>query len=222
MMTWLLDLGPWLLSGGGVIVAAVALLFFINPALLLNKWVLGALAAVALVTCAGAWVAARDARLREEGAAGERDLWQQVTKAAQARRRKEHEEFKAGADTREAALQAELTARDATITDLTKRIKGSGNVSKTADAGCAVPNGFVWDHNRAVPRAAGRTDVQPAESGGKDGRSAVVLSTIRDAIADNYGTCARLLQRVEAANVKRYKDCTEYDRIYGTSSGCVK
>lgn len=66
-------------------------------------------------------------------------------------------------------------------------------VSRQADAGCRVPDGFVGVHDSA---ASGVPPVPPAAGQPYDAASGVDLSAVAVTVADNYGTCNAVRQQL--------------------------
>lgn len=208
----------FLLSG----TVGVALLVFVAVGLLggwslvLNRYGLGVLAAIfAMVGLAFGYEALAD-RLRAEGKA----------EVVATNQRAQNE--------RRAAITAwavDKAARDVAAFDKQRlaeqrmdlerdQWKKDSHVSKAADAACGVPDGFVFDHDRAAPRTPGRPALQLAVPANSDRRSGIPLSIASNAIVDNYSACRKLIDRVETTERKRYDDCVAYDKRYGTTSGC--
>lgn len=215
---WAFLWAHWGLSAAvlAIPVAVVAVGLLGGLPLLLNRWVLGVLATLLLGALAAlAWAGVKD-HYREEGA---KAIAAADYAAGEARRKlldafalERSDAVKEGQE--RLALQLQLLDK--------LRQERKSHVSQAADRKCAVPVGFVYDHNAALPGAAGRAAVPEPAAGAADAPSGVVLSALGACVASNYTECGKLQARLDACENARYTACVQWDQRFGTNSGCTR
>lgn len=217
MLSFLLE--HYFLSG----IALAAVLAFVGAgaaggwALVLNRRVLGALALLLAAVAFALWVHHRDDRLREEG----RQAVEEANRLAHVKRQEEIADFVVTWSKREGALRNELASKEHALWEAQQKRERSPGVSRKADAACPVPLGFVRDHDSALPRSAGSPRLPPAGAN-LDDPSGVVLSGIARCVGRNYTECAKLEERLASCEERRYRACLEWDKRFGTESGCTR
>lgn len=200
------------------IAAVVAFMIFGGPlaAMVLNRRVLGGIAILIVVCLVGLMGYALVDHLKAEGA---RELAEANQRAAAQRKgdiaasdQEQSDLVKEGQD-RAAASRQQLERA---------RAERKSHVSSAADAACPVPRGFVHDHDRDVPGAAGRAEVPIAEADINKPVPGLVLSRIGKCVGSNYTECAKIDADARAANEVRYQACLAWDKRWGTKSNCVR
>jgi hypothetical protein len=201
--------GSLFLVIAGVIAAAV----FAWP-LLLNRYVQEAIIAALLVIGALMWWEHYKDALRAEGA----KECVAANVQGEVKRAESIAQFDFDLDdARKEALERAMWAYQSIDRSIKER---PSHVSKTADAACVVPRGFVRDHDADVPRSARRAEVPPPQADA-DVPSGLVLSRVESVVRHNYGECEKVLSERDADNEARYKECVAWDKRFGTESGCV-
>jgi hypothetical protein len=207
----------WILGGGTTLLLIIGAAFLLGGwPLLFNRNVLIALAAIGLVVFLGAsWAKVRGDWVAEgrKLEAEERDA---KDKLAKDQRREEISTWVVDLSQRDAALREKLRV---TEQRLALQPEGVSHVSAVADSACSVPRGFLFDLAAAVPGAAGHSAVQPSGTS-LDKPSGIPLSRVSGDIVYNYTQCSRLLARSLAEEERRYNACLDWDKKWGTRSGC--
>lgn len=217
-MDLLLSLLPWILGGGGGLVLIVLAIGFLGGwSLLLNRYVLGAIAVAVLAIAVAAWWANEKAALRAEG----RQALEEANKKAAVERRRAIAEYVSDLSARNTELDAKVRGLLARIDADQLDRERNPHVSKAADAACPIPRGFVRDVDAALPGAAGRAAV-PDGGAGVDVPTGIPLSVVAREVGRNYAQCSKLLADRDAAEEKRYTACLEWDRKFGTHSNCSR
>lgn len=202
-------------------VAVLVLLAFFMPgglALVLSRKVLLALALLAVATGAMLWWEKEKEDLRAEGAARAEAV------AAQARqaRLEENAGWALLITKRDSELRGELAGSLKTIETLQAELDRRPRVTQAANRMCTITLGFVRDYDASLPSSARRPSVQPAEALGDDTPAGVPLDRIAAEIRHNNGAAAACVEALAAAERRRFETCIEYDKRYGTSSGCTQ
>ena len=187
---------------------------FLLP-LLLNRYVIGALASALLIGSTVLWWGHKKDELRTEGAAA----CQETNRKAQAERDRKDEAFRDDQAKIQQGLRDELKTTKGELDRLRKERKS--HVSATADAQCVIPRGFVRDHDRDLPRAAQGPEL-PLSAADADKPAGVVLSRVSRCVGSNYTECAKIQRERDTANEERYQACLAWDKRYGTQSGCTR
>jgi hypothetical protein len=212
----------WVLGSSGLLVlVAIGLFFLIGPAALLallhNKYFLAALAFGLALAGGSIWWQHEVDKLHEEGAA----TLQAANDTNTAQRRTAISEYVVAASQREIDAHAVLRDKENKLDLALINLQQVPHVSKAASAACTLSAGFVWDHDAAVPGTGGRTPVPPSAAA-SDKPSGVALVAALGAIQFNYSQCAKLAERIDSAEAKRYADCVAWDTKYGTASNCTR
>lgn len=176
--------------------------------LLLNRWTLYAVLAIALGFTWNHYKQTLIDRGRAEASAEWSVKWNQREAAWKAASAREEARYAAGraqveedARRRLATLQAQLEA----AREIARKARQDLDLSRSryvtaqADAGCVVPVGFVLYHNRAAAIAAGQPppaaspDPTPSVA---DAPSGTPLSTVAQAAADNLAALGECREQV--------------------------
>lgn len=206
----------FLLSGSGVLAIAAFVVVAIYFPLLVNRYTIGALIAVLVVV----GIAMGYTALREDWMAEGAKAKEEQDRAAQVERKKTNEAFAQDISDIVKESQDRLAASRELLERARKERKS--NVSSTADRACPITRGFVHDHDRDVPGAAGRAEVPIAATDVDKPAAGVVLSRIGSCVGSNYTECALVAERLAICESARYNACIAWDKRYGTKSNCTR
>jgi hypothetical protein len=209
-------------GGSSLLVVAAVVLFLLGGwTLLLNRRVLIGLAIAAAVIAAAVWLAKAREDLIDQGRREQRAVDEAANERARVARRDQIASQVVESSKREVAALAQLRLANQRIELARLERERKPHVTPAADSRCVVPHGFVLDHDAALSSAAGRTSV-PAGEADVDRASGISLSLASREIGRNYDELGKCIARLSTSEERRYTECVEWDRRYGTQSGCTR
>jgi hypothetical protein len=146
----------------------------------------------------------------------------EVNARAHKKRQDEISSYVVEASARQVAALEQLRLAHQRIELALLDLERNSHVSPAADARCDLTHGFVLDHDAALSIAAGRAAVSDGKAADVDRSAGIALSLASREIRRNYGELGACIAEISAIEDRRYTECLEYDRKYGTQSGCAR